>query len=179
MDEESLPKLVQQHLWPTNCEVRKLMKMFLSFLTHQRRFAATVENTSRGALALFQPLLYSHDAEAFIEGGFQDLEKGTQEFLKEPNGEVALSPVFLVRDVLLVASLSRNKPQATCGICHLEQGHMVGFFKNFFMPSELSCRYFRRWQVHQRPTPCYRNLWSQEQDSTSATFIRFDVIFCD
>ena len=116
--------------------------MFLSFLTHQSRLAATVDNASRGALALFQPLLYSHDAEAFIEGGFQDLEKGTQEFLKEPNGEVALSPVFLVRDVLLVASLSRNKPQATCGICHLEQGHMVGFFKNFFMPSELSVGIF-------------------------------------
>jgi len=95
MDKESLPKLVQQHLWSTNCEVRKFMKMFLSFLTHQSRLAATVDNASQGALALFQPLLYSHDAEALIEGSFQVLEKGTQEFLKEPDGEVALSPVFL------------------------------------------------------------------------------------
>ena len=131
MDKESLPKLVQQHLWSANCEVRKFMKMFLSFLTHQYRLAATVDNASWGALALFQPLLYSHDVEALIEGGFQILEKGTQEFLKEPDGEVALSPVFLVRDILLVASLSQNKPQATCGICHLEHGHVVGFFKTF------------------------------------------------
>ena len=87
-----------------------------------------MDNDNRGALALFQPLLYSHDAEAFIEGGYQDLQKETQEFLKEPDTKVALPPIFLVRDVLLVVSLSRGKPQATCGICQVERGCMVEFF---------------------------------------------------
>jgi len=68
--------------------------------------AAVVETVNRGALALFQPLLYSHDVVPFMEGGFQNLDKATQEFLKEPDCGVALPPVFLVRDVLLVVSLS-------------------------------------------------------------------------
>jgi len=102
------------------------MKIFLLVLILTlHRLAAVVENASRGALALFQPLLYSHDAEPFIEGGFHDLEKPTQDFLKNPDCEVALSPIFLVRDILLVVSLSQNKPQATCGICYVEHGSMV------------------------------------------------------
>jgi hypothetical protein len=101
--------------------------------------AAVVETANRGALALFQPLLYSHDVEKFIEGGFRDLEKRTQEFLTEPDYEVGLPPIFLVRDVLLVVSLSRNKPQATCGICHMEHGTTVESFlhNNVFFISRL------------------------------------------
>jgi hypothetical protein len=75
-------------------------------MTHQNRLAAVVDNDNQGALALFHPLLYSHDAEAFIEGGYQDLQKETQEFLKEPDTKVALPPIFLVQDVLLVVLLS-------------------------------------------------------------------------
>ncbi len=136
--------------------------------------AAVVETANRGALALFQPLLYSHDAAPFIEGGFQDLEKATQEFLKEPDCGVALPPVFLVRDVLLVVSLSRNKPQATCGICHLQHGNMVELFlylNSFF--SFLDFRYFRRCQVQQQHMLCWKNLVMQFPDSTNVTFIRF------
>jgi hypothetical protein len=128
LDQEHFQSLVEEHLWSTNSQARIFYENFSTTLTHQNRLAAVVDNDNRGALALFQPLLYSHDAEAFIEGGYQDLQKETQEFLKEPDTKVALPPIFLVQDVLLVILLSRGKPQATCGICQVERGCIVEFF---------------------------------------------------
>jgi hypothetical protein len=108
------------------------------------RLAAVVEVGNRGTLVLFQPLLYSQHAEHFIERGFQDFESAeTKAYLKQPVHEVALPPIFLVRDVLLVACVNRNKPQPTCGVCQVEPGCMVGPFPGssfFFIFSFLSFR---------------------------------------
>ena len=129
MDQKNFPKMVEHHLRSTYSQVFSFHEIcFISTDSSTHRLVAVVENASRGALGLFQPVLYSHDAEAFIEGSFEDLEKATQSFLKEPDCEVGLPPTFLVRDVLLVISLSRSKPQATCGVCYMEQGSLVWLF---------------------------------------------------
>ena len=101
--------------------------------------AAVVEVAGRGSLALFQPVLYSQDAEQFYEGGFEvmvESYKDSLNHLRAPDATIFLCPVFVVNDVLLVVSLNRAKQQATCGICHVEYGTLVEKFyfylNNFF-----------------------------------------------